>query len=88
MACKDCKCNKKNEMIHLIQTDLQRIYKKETGSFAEVRDDNGNLIYTDEYFNWLEEKVLRSLNEEMEIKEILDECNAEVNKIMEEENGN
>ena len=72
-------------MTHLTQTDLHRIYKGETGNSAEDWDDGCNSIQTNEYFNWLEIKLLHKLNDEIELKKLMDEFNSESGRLQYEE---
>jgi len=76
-------------MIHLIQSDLHRLYKKETGYnhkyCPEDAYEDVNYEYSQHYINWLEEKYLSKLNQEKEDQEIIKEFNSKMEQIKVEE---
>ena len=42
--------------------DLREEFKKETGLRTIVEDGNGNSFYTEDYVEWLEEKLVKKLS--------------------------
>jgi hypothetical protein len=68
-------------MVHLIQADLHRKYKSETGLQTKDCDENCNKVFTELYIEWLEERVLKYFNQDTKDVETMNEFNQKMTQI-------